>query len=90
MGSAISAQMVSAIGRSSSGTRDGTRGTHAASSSSVIAVASASVMPSTTGPRAAADRRVPPQSGHTSSRRNRATRARPFSSLAFESAFSTV
>ena len=90
MGSSVSARIVRAISRSSSGTSSGTRGTQAASSSSVIAAASARFMPSIWGARAAAERRVPPQSGHTSSRRNRDTRARPFSSLALESAFSTV
>ena len=90
MGSAISEQMASAIGRSSAGTVPGTRGTQAASSSRVIAVASVSVRPSTTGPRAASESRVPPQSGHTSSRRNLATRASPFSSFALARAFSTV
>ena len=40
--------------------------------------------------RAAADRRVPPQSGQTSSLRNFSTRFIPFSSFTLASAFSTV
>ena len=42
------------------------------------------------GARAAADRRVPRQSGQTSSFRNFSTRFMPFSSLTFARAFSTV
>ena len=59
-------------------------------SSSVMAVASARLMPRTSGPRAAAESLVPPQSGQGDSTRYFSTRFRPFSSLALESAFSTV
>ena len=90
MGSRISATMDCAMGCISTGMRPGTRGTQRASSSSVIRVASPRFMPSTTGPRAACESRVPPQSGQTSSRRKRLTRAKPFSSFTLESAFSTV
>ena len=60
------------------------------SSESVIVHASSSEMPRSFGARAAADRRVPPQSGHTSSFRNFSTRFMPFSSLTLARAFSTV
>ena len=82
--------MARAMGRISSGMSAGTAGTQAASSSRVMRVASPRFMPSTTGPRARAESRVPSQSGQTSSLRNFARRARPFSSFTFDSAFSTV
>ena len=47
-------------------------------------------MPRSLGPRAASDRREPPQSGHTSSFRNFSTRFMPFSSFTLDKAFSTV
>ena len=82
--------MASAIGRSSAGSPGPTVGSQARRPSSVRAVASARLCPSMRLPRARAESRVPPQSGHVSSVRNFATRAMPFSSLAFESAFLTV
>ena len=91
MGSVISATMAAAMARTSpAGTFSGTVGAHAASSSKVSAVASARLIPSIIGARAAADSRVPPQSGHSPSFKNRATRTRPFSSFTFDSAFFTV
>ena len=83
-------QMLSAIGRMSSGRLAGTPCTHSTSCASVIVQASSSEMPRTFGARAAADRRVPRQSGQTSSFRNFSTRFIPFSSLTFARAFSTV
>ena len=82
--------MFSAIGRISSGREPGTPRTHFTSSARLILHTSSSAIPRTFGARAAAERRDPPHSGHGSSRRNRATRFIPLSSLTFESAFSTV
>ena len=82
--------MLSAIGRISSGSDAGTPFTHLTSSERVILQASDNGIPRTSGALAAADKRVPPQSGQTSSRRNFATRFIPCSSLTFASAFSTV
>ena len=91
MGSAISATIACAMARTSpAGTLPGTSGAHCASSSRVSAVASARFIPSMRGARAAAERRDPPQSGHSPSFRNRATRARPFSSFTLDNAFFTV
>ena len=78
------------MGRNSAGSDAGTPSTQLTASASVISAACAKLMPRTRGLRAAADKRVPPQSGHGPSVRNFATRARPFSSLAFANAFSTV
>ena len=83
-------QMEAAMGRISAGRLSGTPATQAQASSSVICVASARLMPRTRGPRAAAESRVPPQSGHGPSTRNFATRFRPFSSFALAREFSTV
>ena len=83
-------QMLAAIGRISSGSAGGTACTHASSSPSVSAVASARLMPATCGLRASSDRRVPWQTGHVPCLRKRATRPRPFSSFTFANAFSTV
>ena len=83
-------QMLSAIGRISSGRLFGTPRTQSTRSESVIVQASSSEMPRSFGARAAADRRVPRQSGQTSSFRNFSTRFIPFSSLTFARAFSTV
>ena len=82
--------MDAAMGRIGAGSVLGTWATQPTSSVSVIAFASASPMPATRGARAASERRVPPQSSHGPSVKKRATRFRPFSSLALESAFSTV
>ena len=89
MGSAMDVTICSAMGATSAGSVAATPGSHAASSSSVIAVASARLMPRTCGSLAAAERRVPWQSGHGPSRRNLATRFMPFSSFTRVSAFST-
>ena len=78
------------MGRRFSASVSGTPSTQVTASSSVISHAFARFIPRTSGLRAAADRRVPSQSGHGPSVRKRATRARPFSSFAFASAFSTV
>ena len=83
-------QMLSAIGRISFGRVSGTPRTQPTSSESVIAQASPSEIPRNLGALAAAERRVPPQSGQTCSFKNFSTRFIPFSSLTFASAFSTV
>lgn len=59
--------MLSAIGRISSGSDAGTPFTHLTSSERVILQASDNGIPRTSGALAAADKRVPPQSGQTSS-----------------------
>ena len=82
--------MLSAIGRSSSSMEEGTCATHSTSRESVIWQASSREMPQSFGSRAAAESRVPPQSGQTSSFRNFSTRFMPFSSFTLERAFSTV
>ena len=82
--------MLSAMGRISSGSEDGTPSTHFSRDDSVILQASSSPIPRSLGALAASERRVPPQSGQMSSRRNFSTRFMPFSSLTFASAFSTV
>ena len=82
--------MLSAIGRISSGREPGTPATHSFNRVRVILQASSSEIPRTFGALAASERRVPPQSGQTSSRRNFSTRFIPFSSLTLERAFSTV
>ena len=79
-----------AMGRISSGRLAGTLATHVTASSSVISVACARLMPRTIGSRAAADRRVPPQSGQGPSVKYFATRRKPFSSFALAREFSTV
>ena len=83
------ATICSAMAATSGGSDGATRGSQAASSSSVMAVASARLIPSTCGSRARAERRVPWQSGQGPSRRNLATRFMPFSSFTRASAFST-
>jgi len=83
-------QMLSAIGRISSGRLSGTPRTQSTRSESVIAQASSSEMPRSFGARAAEERRVPWHSGQVSSLRNFSTRFMPFSSLTLASAFSTV
>ena len=90
MGSAISLVMESHIGRISGGSHGATPGSHLRSSSSDRAVTWARLRPSMVDARAFSDSRVPWQSGHTDSHRNFATRAMPFSSFAFASAFLTV
>lgn len=82
--------MLSAISRRRGGIVPGTASTQGSSSSSVMAHASGSVSPRSVVVRAFAQSRVPPQSGHTSCRRNFSTRFMPFSSFTFASAFSTV
>ena len=82
--------MLAAIGRMSAGRDSGTPRTQSAAASKVIAPASAKFSPRTCGARAATLSRVPLQSAHGPSLRNRTTRFRPFSSLALASAFSTV
>ena len=84
------AAILSAMGRISPGRAAGTPSTHAVSSVRVILQASSRPMPRSFGARAASDRRVPPQAGHTSSRRNFSTRFMPFSSFTLLRAFSTV
>ena len=83
-------QMLSAMGRISSGRLPGTPRTQQTASPSVIWHALSREIPRSFGARAAAERRVPWQSGQMSSRRNFSTRFMPFSSLTLESAFSTV
>ena len=83
-------QMLSAMGRISSGREAGTPSTQRVSASRLIVQASSSEIPRSFGARAASERRVPPQSGQTDSIRNFSTRFMPFSSLTLESAFSTV
>lgn len=82
--------MLVAIGRMSAGRDSGTPCTQSTATSKVIALASAKFNPRTCGVRAAALSRVPPQSAHGPSFKNRATRFSPFSSLALARAFSTV
>ena len=83
-------QMLSAMGRISSGRDAGTPLTHSTSSTSVIRQASSSPMPRSLGARAAADSREPPQSGQGPCFRNFSTRFMPFSSVTLAKAFSTV
>ena len=83
-------QMFRAIGRISVGRPPGTASTQPVRPSSVFSVASARLMPATCGFSASADRRVPWHTGQVPCLRKRATRARPFSSFTFASAFSTV
>ena len=83
-------QMLWAIGRISAGSSAGTPSIQLTSSPSVFSVAAARLMPATSGLRASSDRRVPRHSGQGPSFKKRATRASPFSSFTFESAFSTV
>ena len=83
-------QMLSAMGRISSGREPGTPSTQSARSDRVILQASSRPMPRSLGARASSESRVPPQSGQMSSRRNFSTRFMPFSSLTLERAFSTV
>ena len=90
MGSVVSLVMESHIGRISAGSHGATVGIQSRSSSSDKAVTWARLRPSMVDVRAFADSRVPWQSGHTDSQRNFATRAMPFSSFAFASAFLTV
>ena len=82
--------MLSAMGRISSGRLPGTPCTQFISSESVMAQALSREIPRSLGARAAAERRVPPQSGQTLSFRNFSTRFMPFSSFTLERAFSTV
>ena len=82
--------MLSAMGRISAGRAAGTPATQSISSRRVIRQASSRPMPRSLGARAAADRRVPPQSGQGSSRRNFSTRFIPFSSLTLFRALRTV
>ena len=82
--------MLFAMGRISGGREPGTPATHGVSSDSVMRQTSSSEMPRSRGARAAADRRLPPQSGHSSSLRNFSIRFIPFSSLTLASAFCTV
>ena len=84
------AQMLPAIARMGAGRESGTPRTQSSRSESVMAQAASSAIPRSSGARAAAERRVPPQSGQTSSRRNFSTRFMPFSSRTFARAFSTV
>ena len=83
-------QIRSAMGRISAGRESGTPATQPTSASRDILQASSRPMPRSRGPRAISDRRVPPQSGHTSSFRNFSTRFMPFSSFTLDRAFSTV
>ena len=82
--------MLSAIGLISSGREKGTPSTHFTRAERGMAQASSREIPRRCGALAAADRRVPPQSGQTSSFRNFSTRFIPFSSFTFARAFSTV
>ena len=82
--------MRAAIGRISAGRLSGIPLTHSFNRERGIRQASSSVSPRTIGARAASDRRLPPQSGQGSSRRNFSTRFIPFSSLTLDRAFSTV
>ena len=82
--------MLRAMGCIAAGREAGTPATQTVSASSVIRQASSRLIPRSLGARACAESRVPPQSGHTSSRRNFSTRFMPFSSLTFARAFSTV
>ena len=83
-------QMLSAMGRMSSGREAGTPSTQAARSERVIRQASSRPMPRSFGARAASETGLPPQAEHASSRRNFSTRFMPFSSFTLERAFSTV
>ena len=83
-------QMLSAMGRISAGSDTGTPSTQFDASESVILHAASSDMPRSFGARAAAHRRVPPQSGQTSRFKNFSTRFIPFSSFTFARAFRTV
>ena len=82
--------MLSPMGRISSGRDAGTSATQSTSSARDIRQASSRPMPRSFGARAVSDRRVPPQSGQTSSFRNFSTRFMPFSSFTLARAFSTV
>ena len=82
--------MLWAMGRISAGREAGTPPTQSSSSPRVIRQASSSPMPRSRGARAAAESRVPPQSGQGSSFRNFSTRFIPFSSLTLCRAFRTV
>ena len=82
--------MASAIGRISSGRVSGMSATHSTRSESAMVHASSSEMPQSLGALAASERRVPPQSGQTSSLRNFSTRLMPLSSFTLARAFSTV
>ena len=80
-----------AMGRISSGRLSGTPRTQSTSCGQASCRRPRpAMMPRSSGARAAADRRVPPQSGQTSSFRNFSTRFMPFSSLTLARAFSTV
>ena len=78
------------IAFTSSGRLGTTLGSQQASSSTVLAVASARSMPRTWGLRASSERRVPLQAGQGSSFRKRAMRLTALSVFALASAFSTV
>ena len=84
------AQILSAIGRISSGREAGTPSTHSESSERVISQALSREMPRSFGALAASESLVPPQSGQMLCLRNFSTRFMPFSSFTFERAFSTV
>ena len=82
--------MLSAMGRISSGRVPGTAFTQGIRASSVMAVASARLIPASVDERTFLLSLVPPQSGQAASWRNFSTRFMPFSSLTLERAFSTV
>ena len=73
--------MLSAMGFMKLSMESGTPFTHSVSSDSVIRHAASREIPRTRGALAAAERRVPPQSGQVSVRRKRSTRFMPFSSF---------
>ena len=83
-------QMLSAMGRISSGREPGTAFTHCTSWERDMAQAWSREMPRSLGARAASLRRVPWQSGQVPSIRNFSTRFMPFSSFTLARAFSTV
>lgn len=82
--------MLWAMGPMASGRVSGTPATQETRSLRGSWQASSRPMPRSRGARAASDRRVPPQAGHTSSLRNFSTRFMPFSSFTLARAFSTV
>ena len=82
--------MLRAMGRIGSGRLPGTPRTHSTRSERVMEHASSRDIPRSLGARAASDRRVPWQSGQTSSLRNFSTLFMPFSSFTLAREFSTV
>ena len=82
--------MLKAMGRIASGREAGTSCTQATRFSREKAQASSRPRPFSFGARASQLKRVPWQSGQTSSLRNFSTRFMPFSSFTLARAFSTV